>query len=250
MDIRHLEYFVEVAREKSFTKASQNMHITQPTVSKMIKTLEDELGVILFQRAFKQLELTDSGKAIFNQAQEIIGAFHHLTIELGDLMNLKKGSIRIGLPPTAGSIFFPRIMGEFKKKYPDIEIKLFEIGSKKVERGVEEGTLDLGITCTPPSGKDRFETVTLVKDPLMLAVAPSHSLAGRESVELSELCNESFVMYPEDFSLYDRIKEQCSIRGFQPKIICESSQWNFLVELAAAELGIALIPNIICQSLD
>lgn len=250
MDIRHLEYFVEVARERSFTKAAHNLHITQPTVSKMIKGLEEELGVTLFHRTGKQNELTDAGQAILNQSQHIIGSFRHLTNELGEVMKLKKGKIRIGLPPTAGSVFFPTIIGSFKKQYPEIEINLFEIGSKKVEIGVESSTLDIGITCTPPNNHDAFESISLITDPLLLAVPASHRLANESIVSIGDLVHENFVMYPEDFSLYEKIKEQCSAHGFQPNMICQSSQWNFLCGMIEAELGIAILPKIICETLD
>ncbi len=90
MDIRHLQYFLEVARLRSFTKAAQSMFITQPTISKTIKSLEDELGVALFDRIGKRIELTDAGKVIELQAQAIVKSFQSLSSELSDLMNLKK----------------------------------------------------------------------------------------------------------------------------------------------------------------
>lgn len=91
---------------RSFTKAAQSMFITQPTISKTIKSLEDELGVALFDRIGKRIELTDAGKVIELQAQAIVKSFQSLSSELSDLMNLKKGHIRIGLPPMVGSSFF------------------------------------------------------------------------------------------------------------------------------------------------
>lgn len=250
MDVRHLEYFIEVARHKSFTKAAQVLHITQPSISKMVKILEEELGVTLFYRSAKQIELTDAGYAVFNQAQQILVSFQNLTSELADVIHIQKGRIRIGLPPIASSSLFPRIIGEFNKAYPQIRLQIMEVGSKKIERGVEDGTLDVGVVCTAPSKKDAFDMVSFVKDPLMLIVHPDHPFASREAVEFSELAQEHFVLYNEDFSLHDRILERCIQCGFQPKIICESSQRDFMTEMVAANMGIALLPQNICNGLN
>lgn len=250
MDIRHLEYFCEVARQRSFTKAAEALHITQPTISKMIKTLEDELGVPLFSRAAKQIELTDAGKAVYSQAQHVISAFQNLTSELSDVMNIKKGTIRIGLPPIASSSIFPRVIGEFNKIYPNIELELLEVGSKVVERGIEDGSLDIGVVCSLPERADSFELFACIKDPLMVIVHPEHRLASRDQVDFADLKDEAFVLYRNDFSLHDHIVARCIKSGFQPRIVCGSSQRDFMTEAVAAGLGIALLPRKICQELD
>lgn len=250
MDIRHLEYFSEVARHCSFTKAAEVLHITQPTISKMIKTLEDELGVTLFSRSSKKIELTDAGKAVYSQAQHVLAAFYNLTSELADVMNIKKGCIRIGLPPIASSSIFPRVIGEFNKVYPHISLELIEVGSKIVERGIEDGTLDIGVICHIPDKNQGFDMFFCIKDPLMLIVHPDHPLANRSEVAFEELKDESFVLYRNDFSLHDNIVNRCIKSGFQPRIVCGSSQRDFMTEAVAAGLGIALLPRKICQELD
>src|SRR5574342_684376 len=112
MDIRHLEYFSEVAEQLSFTKASQMLHVSQPSISKAIKNLEGELGVPLFYRSSKQLELTDAGKAVLMNAKKVLEAFKNLTLELTDLMDLKSGEIRIGIPPIVGAAFFSKLISQ------------------------------------------------------------------------------------------------------------------------------------------
>src|SRR5690625_1473517 len=142
MDIRQLEYFYEVAKHLNFTKAAAHLHISQPSLSKTIKNLESELGGALFYRGPKQLELTDAGKAFLVNTKKVLEAFENLTSELNDVIELRKGEIKIGIPPIIGAAFFSRIIGKYKEKYPSIEMSLTEVGSKKIKHGVEEGTLD------------------------------------------------------------------------------------------------------------
>lgn len=248
MDIRHLEYFMEVARYCSFTKAAQTLYISQPAISKAIKSIEDEFGIILFDRSGKRVVLTDAGKILYKQAKGIVKSFQNISTEINDLMNLEKGNITIGLPPMIGSNFFPKVIVQFHEKYPNVEIHLVEVGAKRVEAEVGNGNLDMGVAVLP-TNEEIFHTLEFVKDSLRLIVHPTHPLAGRKAVTLSELANEDFVYFHEDFTLHDRILEECLKLGFEPRILSKSSQWDFIVEMVAFNLGVALMPETICREL-
>ena len=250
MNIHHLEYFLEVIRQGSFSKAASTLYITQPSISKMIQNLEDELGVVLINRNVKPLELTDAGQAIVEQAQQIVTLVQNLTVKLDDVIQLKKGKIRLGVPPIAASSILPPILGEFKKNYSNIELQLVEYGSKKVELGVYDGSLDIGIVCTTPTKTDTFEFISFIEDPLKVIVHPEHPLANNKQIDFADLRDESFVLYREDFSLYDHIHNRCKLAGFHPKIICETSQREFMTQMVAANLGVALLPGKICDQFD
>lgn len=249
LDILHLTYFTEVARQKSFTKASKILHVTQPSISKVIKTLENELGVILLERSGRQVELTDAGQALLQRAEDVLIAMDNLTIELADVVGLKNGRLVIGLPPMIGARFFPNVIGEFKRIYPTIEIKLIEVGSKEVESNIENGTLDLGVVALPLS-KDLFETFPFISESLYIVLYPDHPLANAAKLALSDLRAESFILYRDDFSLNDLIMSKCKQQGFEPHIVCQSSQWDFIAEMVLSKLGIALLPETICRGLE
>lgn len=249
MDIRHLEYFSEVAKHLSFTKAANALHISQPSLSKAIKSIEDELSVPLFYRSSKQLELTDAGKAVLVNAKTVLEAFYGLTSELSDIMELKKGEISIGIPPIVGAAFFSKLISRFKERYPSIQIKLTEVGTNKIKQEIEEGILDIGLICNVPSHSDQFELVKVLNDPLLLIVHKNHPLAQKKKVHFSEIESQPFILYRKDFSLHDRIVEECNRHGFYPNVVCESSQKDFMIELVEAKLGIALLPSRICQDL-
>lgn len=250
VDIRQIEYFTEVAKHLSFTKAASTLHVSQPSISKAIQNLEAELGVPLFYRSSKQLELTDAGKAVLANAQHVLAAFKNLRSELTDLMELKKGEIRIGIPPIVGVEFFSKLISLYKEKHPYIEIKLTEVGTKKIRQGVEEGELDIGLICNLCVPNDQLQTISILKDPLMLIVHKDHPLAELPTVDMSMLEREAFIIYRKDFTLYDRIIEECSKHGFYPTIACESSQKDLIVEMVAAKVGIALLPKTICEKLQ
>lgn len=249
MDIKQLNYFVTVAKYKSFSKAGQILHITQPTISKLVKGLEDELGVVLLDRSTKQVQLTDAGEVVLRQAEQIINSFDNLATELSDVLKVHKGNIRIGTPPMVGANFFPRVLAGFNSRFPQINIQLIEDGAVKVEQAVSAGELDLGVA-VQPFMQDTFDFFPFFAENLRLVVHPSHRFAKRREVELSELKNEVFIFFREDFTLHHFIRAKCQDAGFMPQVLFESSQWDFISEMVAANLGIALLPETICKELD
>lgn len=242
MEIRHLIYFTEVARFHNFSAAAEALYITQPTISKMVRNLEEELGVALFNRVAKKVELTDSGRAILKPAQDIVRAFQNLSMELDEVAHLRTGKIRIGMPPMAGVSYFPKIIGEFGKHYPQISIQWIEVGSKRVERGLLDGDIDLGIILLPLNDP-RFQTIEFVCEPIVAIVGPNHRLCECQTVRLQELSEDKFIMFREDFALHDQIIEHCQQLGFSPQIVCQTSQWDFIVGMVAENLGIGFLPK-------
>lgn len=251
MDIRHLQYFLEVARHNSFTKAAEALYITQPTISKMVRNLEEELGVELFERLGKRVVLTDAGWVLFSQAEVMVKSFENMTVHINELMELKKGKIRIGLPPMVGANFFPRVIGQFCEQYPGIVLELLEVGSKKVEADVASGMLDSGVVLLPVD-EEMFESYSFVNENIKVVVHPTHALAlrRRQEVSLAELSGERFLLFHEDFALHNRIIDECVRVGFHPHVIYKSAQWDFLSEMVAANIGITLLPQTISSELD
>ncbi len=248
MDIKHLQYFLEVARLNSFSRAADELFITQPTISKMIKNLEQELGVVLFDRSRKQLTLTDAGRVILEHAKLVDHAMKNLGTELDNLFGLKKGQIRIGLPPIFDAHHFLKIAGEFHEKYPGITFQLVEDGSKKIEEAVESNQLDVGIIVLP-TRTELFDYFSIMEEDLKLILPTSHPLAEKEEVQLADLSQESFILFNKDFALNDRIILSCNNLGFQPTIVSQSSQKSFIKEMVSSKLGIALLPESICHHL-
>lgn len=240
-DIKHLHYFLEVAKRKSFTKAAHHLFVTQPTISKMIKDIEDELGMQLLDRSGKEIELTDAGKIVFEQSRKIVKSFDHLSDELGDLTHARVGKLTIGLPPMIGVYFFPAILGKFRNKYPGVDLHIVEYGAKKIADCVSEGILEVGVTVGPFDHR-HLDSFVFYDDPICVVVNQSHWLSKKSNVTLNELKSESFILFPEDFALRTMITKACEHAGYQPKIVFESSQWDFMIKLVSEGFGIALLP--------
>ena len=242
MEIRHLIYFTEVAHRRNFSASAEALFVTQPTISKMIRNLEDELGVALFNRVAKKVELTDAGRAILKPSQDIVRAFQNLSAELDDIAHLRKGTIRIGMPPMTGVSYFSKILGDFGKIYPHISIQLIEVGSISVEQDLLNGDLDLGIVLLPLSG-ERFNIFDFAWDLVVAIVGPDHPLRKKRTVKLQDLSEDKFIMFRKDFALHDQIIEQCKTLGFSPQIACQTSQWDFIVSMVSENLGVGFLPR-------
>ncbi|WP_217586044.1 LysR family transcriptional regulator [Lentibacillus saliphilus] len=242
MDIKHLQYFVEIAHAGSFTKAAEKLYITQPAISRMIKSLEDDLGTPLFVRSRKKLVLTDAGKIVYKHAQVIEKNVQSLQKELDDLLAVKKGHLRIGLPSIVNALAFSGLIASFHKVYPDVTFQLEEDGSKGIEEKILAGQLDFGVVVFPEGG-DLFDYYAFEAERLKLVVSVYHPLAGQEHVQLQELKNETFILFTQDFTLRKIIIEACRQAGYKPKIISESSQPDFIEEMVASNLGITLLPE-------
>ncbi|WP_042164659.1 LysR family transcriptional regulator [Paenibacillus gorillae] len=249
MDIRHLQYINEIVKQRSFTKAAESLHIAQPTISKSIRNLENELRFELFNRDSKTVKLTDAGEVVYRYAQPILQLFDSLTAEVNDLSFLQKGTISIGLPPMAGSRFFPSVLKQFQERYPGISVQMVEYGAVRIEESVGSGNLDVGVVLTPVD-TELFESIPLVREKLNVILPASHPFSGRKSIALSELSSERFILFSNEFTLHDRIIGHCRDAGFAPNIVYESSQWDFITEMVASDLGIAMLPETICRALD
>lgn len=249
MEIKHLKYFVDVARLKSFSKAAQVNFVSQSTISKVIRDLETDLSTPLFHRSSKYVELTDAGERLFLQAAKIVEMFQGVTRYFQDEMTVEKGLLRIGLPPITGATVFGHLLGRFKRRYAGIDIQLFEYGSKNVEAAVQDGTIDVGIVCSKPQ-EGLYGTVLFPKDPLKIVLHPSHPLAELRQIDIRDLENENFVLFRKDFSLHDAILRRCKTAGFVPNIILETTQRELMTQIVEANLGITLLPAQIADSLN
>lgn len=246
MELRDIQSFINVADYKSFTKAAEQSFLSQPSLSKAVRKLEKELQIELFDRSTRHLRLTDAGRIVYKQGQQALDSLNEIPVLIDELMAVATGKIKIGIPPLIGTLFFPEIAGTFNEQYPNVSLELIELGAKVIEQLVDEGRIDVGLIVLP-ADETIFHTSPFITDEFVFYVHRDHPLATRHSIALSELKDEKFILFSEGFSLHNYIINACEEVGFTPTVSYESSQWDLIIELVAAKLGITLLPKAIFE---
>ncbi|MGG2057587.1 LysR family transcriptional regulator [Lysinibacillus pakistanensis] len=241
MELRDLKAFMVVVEHGSFTKAASESFVSQPSLSKSIKKLEETLRVELLSRSTRHVELTDAGSIVYKQGQKIMGSVMELHILLDDLLNIQTGAIKLGIPPLIGTLFFPDIARNFHMQYPKVRLELVERGAKMIGTLVENGEVDIGIVVLPTDER-KFSVQPFVEDQFFVFINDSHPLALKKFIQLEDLKNETFIIFTEEFTLHDYVINTCNTAGFTPIIGYKSSQWDLIVELVSSNLGITLLP--------
>jgi len=245
MEIRTMRMFVEVVRQGGFSRAAKTVFATQSTVSKAVKQLEEELGLQLLERIGHRSSLTAAGEIVYRRAVTILAEGDDLTSELKGLQGLKGGTLRLGFPLIGSNTLFARWFADYRTLYPDVDLQLVEHGSKRLEELLLAGELDLAASLLPAS--EEFAWQELRREPIDVLLAADHPLAGRAKITFKALENDPCILYGSGFALNPIILEACRENGFTPKVIAQSSQIDFIIELVAAKLGIAFLPRMIAE---
>lgn len=243
MELRTLRAFVEVVRQGGFSPAAKVLFATQPTVSKAVKQLEDELGVPLLDRIGHRSQLTAAGEIVYRRALAMLAEREGLVAELDDLRGLRRGSLRLGLPPLGASTLFAPLFAIYRARYPGVDIRLTEHGSKRLEEMLLEGEVELAASLLP--AKHGFEAQPVKLEPLMAVLPKDHPLAGREKIGIAALATSPFILFEGGFALNQVLEDACARNGFAPQVAARSGQIDFIVELVGAGLGVAFLPRTI-----
>jgi len=241
MELYQLGYFIEIARQRSFTRAAERLHMAQPALSQQMKNLESELGTALFIRGRKEIQLTAAGKAFLPRAEALLTQAEAAKAIVSDVAQLRGGKLIIAAIPSVSACLLPEVIRSFSRQHEQVELQLIEDSSEKVSENVESGLADIGFLQLPAS-KSAFETRTIISEPFVLLVAKSHSLVKQKEVALKQLATESFIFYKG--RARDTALEACRKAGFEPRIACESGELETVRALVAAGLGLAVVPQL------
>ncbi|GAN82136.1 LysR substrate-binding domain-containing protein [Acidocella aminolytica] len=243
MDLRTLTIFTEVVRYNGFTEAARNVHATQSTVSKAVKQLEDTLGVTLLDRVGRRINLTAAGEIVHRRALAILAERTNMVNELDELRGLSRGQLRLGLPAIGADSLFAPSFTAYHRQYPGISLQLVEGGCRFLEDRLRAGDVELAGLLQPVSAA--FEWRAIRCEPIVALVSHQHPLATRGAVALRDLADEPFILFEEGFTMNSIVGDACLRTGFSPRVAARSSQVSFVVELAAAGLGVGFLPRLI-----
>ncbi len=246
MELRHLRYFVAVAEELHFTRAAERLHIGQPPLSQQIQALEEELGVVLFERNRRRVVLTEAGKHLLAGARRVFAETEHAIEETRRAARGEIGELRVGysasLPFTS---MLPKVLHDYRETHPYIELKLSSLFSVEQYDALLAKRLDIGLLRY--SGRDvptGIELYEISRDDLLVVINANHPLAQQESLALIDLKDEGFITYPHDvggrFNEHER--QLCLAAGFEPRVVQEAREATTQIGLVAAGLGISLLP--------
>jgi DNA-binding transcriptional LysR family regulator len=246
MELRTLRVFAEVVRQGGFTEAARILCSTQSTASKAVRQLEEELGLKLLDRLSHGCVPTDAGEIVYRHALKLLAEREELLAELGAVKGLRRGTLRLGLPAVGSDLLFAPIYAAYRERYPQIDIRLTEHGSKRLEEMLRAGELDLAGLLLPLSAD--FSWQEHCRSPIVGLVSHRHPLAGRAQASLAELADTPFALLDEGFAMNPMLLEACRRQGFRPEIRATSSQISFLQELAAAHFGVAFLPRMVADA--
>lgn len=242
MDVRALRYFVETVRHASFTQAAKTLFVTQSTVSKMIRQLEEEAGTPLLIRDGHTARPTDTGRVMYQRGLQVLETMRQLSEDLRQTAELDRGTLEVGIPPMINLLFTP-VVKRFRELHPGIHLTLREGTGQAVEQLVASGELEVGATVLPIAPDGGLAARAFGSYPIWVIGPPDAPWAGKTSLPLSALRDARLLIPTDDFAVTRRLRQAFAEAGFQPGIAAQSAHWDFLVAMASAGLGVALLPE-------
>jgi DNA-binding transcriptional LysR family regulator len=250
MDLRHMRYFLTVANELHFTRASKALHIAQPALSKQIRDLEDELGVTLLNRSGRRITLSDAGQVFYEKASKILQATEAAIVETQRAQRGETGKIAIGFFEQTAYTLLPPILRKYRHRFPEVDIQLRWHSVAEQRDVLVRGEIDVAFIRLIRNGDqfiESFDDLTkckLYSEKFVLAIPANHRFEHQEVVAITDCANESFISYAEGFApdFHATILRLCAIQGFTPKTSLEVGQTYTLLGLVSAGVGIAFVP--------
>jgi LysR family hydrogen peroxide-inducible transcriptional activator len=239
VEFDQLRYFLSVAHHQNFTRAAEELGVSQPALSRSIQKLEEELGQPVFERKSRRLSLTDAGDLLQSRAHQVLTILEDTKAEITD--DGQSGRVRIGAIPTIAPYFLPKILRQFARRYPKASIVVQEDTTDHLIKSCDQGEIDLAILALPISAK-HLEVEELFEEEMYLVVAPEHPLVQKEKIRLQDAEPYPFVMLDEAHCLSDNIASFCRERSFQPVVIERTNQLAMVQELVSLGHGVSMIP--------
>jgi len=239
---RQLQYFLAVAESLHFSKAAEALFVTQPTLSHQLAELEAQIGMPLFDRAGKNVRLTQAGEVFREYAKRSIDAIEAGCTALSELEGLQRGDLRIGVTQSFIRRLMPPIIGEFRRRHPAIRLHVQDMTAQQIERQLAEGALDLGIAFAP-SLLEETELEPILQDRLLLVLRRDHPLAARQEVRMADLAGTPLVLLSRDYTTRQIIDAYFDQVGVKPEVACETNTIDLMIGLAKTTDLASIMPE-------
>jgi DNA-binding transcriptional LysR family regulator len=247
MEMHQLRYVVAVARARNFSRAAEQCHVSQPSLSQQIQKLEEELGERLFDRMKREAKLTAHGEAFLPRALRILEEVDLARREASDARSLLRGRLIVGVLPTIAPYLLPAVLGDFAKRFPGVEIVVEEETTALLLKLANACEIDFAVASRPIQDR-RMEVKDLFTEELRLALPPRHPLTRKRTVRLADLEKEPFIVMKEGHCLGDQVLNFCERRDLKPTISFRSAQLETIQALVHSGVGISLVPEMATRS--
>jgi DNA-binding transcriptional LysR family regulator len=241
-DLRRLQYFLAVARERNFTRAAEQLHIAQPALSRQVRLLEEELGVALLHRTTHEFELTEAGAFMLERGPAVLAAADELWRSARTYGSGERGSVVIAYGASASYETAPRLVEALAARHPGVQVTTSVKSVSEIVAGVGEGSIDLGLIRCPPH-EPSLEARTIRREPQGLLVRDDHRLAGNHEAAVSALTHEQVLLHPREANPghYDAVVELCRDEGFEPRVLLRSLSFDLAYTPVAKGDAVAII---------
>ena len=242
MEMAQLEYFSKVVQERSFSKAADRVFRTQPAVSIAIRRLEEEIGLPLLDRSQKTPVLTDAGQVVYDYAQRILALRDQVGQAISELQSLKRGRVRVGANESTSLYLLPDLILAFREQHPEVKVEIYRHVSSHLPREVLERNVDFALMASEPADRD-LEAFPVLKDELVLIMSPKHPLAGRSSVKVKDLGQESFVAHNVNTGSRLKVIEAFARQHTPLNIAIELATIETIKRFVQKRVGLAFVPR-------
>jgi len=243
MDLRHLRHFVAIAEAGSMALAARRLHVSQPALSRQIKELERALGVRLFDRVGRRIVLAADGGEILTLGRRLLAEAESLRERAAALGGARGGVLRIGTTPQFLETGMSQVLTAYRRRHPEVDVRLVEGGGDLLERAVEQGELHL--VAPALHVVEALESVLLYPLRVLAVMSRRHRLAARRTLAVSDLLHESLLLLAHGFGTRRLFDEACREAGVAPPVLVESRSPQSLIALAAGGHGIAIVPSVV-----
>ncbi|MEC4894745.1 MAG: LysR substrate-binding domain-containing protein [Oscillatoria sp. PMC 1051.18] len=237
--LHQLEVFETVARHGSFTRAAEELSITQPTVSGQVKQLSQTVGMPLFEQIGKRLYLTEAGSALLTTCREIFSNLDNFQMKVADLQGMKQGKLRLGVVTTA-KYFIPRLLGSFCQKYPEIDVALVVTNHQTLRERMQDNADDLYVLSQPPEDTD-LHSQAFLDNPLVVVAKKGHPLSGKSKVPIKSLSNEAFIMRESGSGTRRAVQQLFAKHKVNVSVKLELGSNEAIKQAIAGGLGISVL---------
>ncbi|MDZ4877157.1 MAG: Hca operon transcriptional activator HcaR [Chroococcidiopsis cubana SAG 39.79] len=248
MELRQLQYFLAVAEELNFGRAAARLGIAQPPLSRQIRQLEQELGVELFRRTKRRVELTEAGIAFVEEVRQILAQVEQGVLVAQRASRGEIGRLVVGFEGSSTYDVIPMSLKVYRERFPEVDLAVYAMTTEEQIQALLEGRIGIGFVVSPINDK-RLAIETILRESLILAIPENHPLATRTSVRARELESEPFITFQRDrgCGLYDQVIAVCQRANFSPRIIQEADEMQVILGFVAAGLGVTLLSASVVQ---